>query len=452
MTDFMKKLSRSGSGKWVCLAASLTGFLAAAAVVLTCDEIPDWLYEINDPINVWVTDSSANSITISWNGISGIPGYNIYRREGAIGTYSKIDNTHAPTYKNTGLQANKTYYYRVAAYNRVGKEGASPGTAHAMTYYCPSTQAGCPGFVRQFTVQFNTDGGKPATIDPITVDSGKSIGASRFPSNPMKSDNIFAGWFDVNTQYTASTVIVKNVTLKAEWTPDATQTDPCDANPQSDPSCPGYVEPPPTGETFVDNRDSKTYKKVTIGTQTWMAENLNYAASGSKCGDGSYLSENNTKSCDDYGRLYNWATAMAIDAKYNSSYWNESDVKHRGVCPAGWHIPSDREWDMLMVAVGGVRDGNYWRGAGTKLKSSTGWNSYSGVPKGTDEYGFSALPGGYGYSDGNFYYVGGYGRWWSATEDDASYAWYRNMDYGNEIVDRYNDDKSNLFSVRCLQD
>jgi len=186
-----------------------------------------------------------------------------------------------------------------------------------------------------------------------------------------------------------------------------------------------------SGETFVDDRDQKTYRKVTIGSQTWMAENLNYEAENSVC------YENSADSCAKYGRLYNWATAMG-GAK--SSSLNPSGVQ--GVCPAGWHLPSYDEWTMLNDSV---------FNASKKLKSTSGWNSNG---NGTDEYGFSALPGGYGNSGGNFNGAGYYGNWWSATEDDASNALSRGVGY-NYVKSMYsmNPGKTtSLFSVRCLQD
>jgi uncharacterized protein (TIGR02145 family) len=88
-------------------------------------------------------------------------------------------------------------------------------------------------------------------------------------------------------------------------------------------------------------------------------------------------------------------------------------------------------------------------GAGTKLKATSGWNN-SG--NGTDDYGFSALPGGYGISDGDFYGAGNYGGWWSATESNSDYAYYRYMNYIIEIAYWSYSNKFDLFSVRCLQD
>jgi uncharacterized protein (TIGR02145 family) len=86
--------------------------------------------------------------------------------------------------------------------------------------------------------------------------------------------------------------------------------------------------------------------------------------------------------------------------------------------------------------------------AGKKLKAKSGWNSNG---NGTDEFGFSALPGGIGRSDGSFNNVGNNGSWWSATEDNAYYAYFRGMGYNGDHVYNSNNDKSYLRSVRCLQ-
>jgi uncharacterized protein (TIGR02145 family) len=178
-----------------------------------------------------------------------------------------------------------------------------------------------------------------------------------------------------------------------------------------------------SGNAFTDPRDGKQYKMVEIGNQIWMAENLSYSANGSKC------YENQESNCKKYGRLYNWSTA-------------------RNACPSGWHLPSDGEWQALVNFAGGKEI------AGKKLKAAKGWNyNDNGTSgNGTDEFGFSALPGGYGSSDGSFDYVGNYGYWWSATEGNAANAWGRGLGYNDASVDRGYDDKTDLFSVRCVQD
>jgi len=187
--------------------------------------------------------------------------------------------------------------------------------------------------------------------------------------------------------------------------------------------------------SLTDTRDGKTYRTVVIGSQTWMAENLNYNASGSACYN------NAPDSCAKYGRLYDWATVM--DGA-SSSTLSPSGVQ--GICPSGWHVPSDAEWTALTIAVGG------WSTAGTKLKSATGWNTGSGCIPGTNDYGFSALPGGNGFSGGNFNYAGNYGIWWSATEKDASLTRGRFMYYDNDDMDSGSGSKTHLYSLRCVRD
>ena len=185
-----------------------------------------------------------------------------------------------------------------------------------------------------------------------------------------------------------------------------------------------------------------SYKTVRIGDQTWMAENLNYVVEGSKC------NSNSSANCDKYGSLYNWATAMALPASCNSnSCSSQVQSPHQGICSAGWHLPSYDEWTTLREYVGSFT-------AGTKLKATSGWD-YNGVSgNGTDEYGFSALPGSGGRSDGSFFSVGSSGVWWSATESkyDASTAYGASMHYDDSYFGTFDNSKSWLYSVRCVQD
>ena len=132
-----------------------------------------------------------------------------------------------------------------------------------------------------------------------------------------------------------------------------------------------------TKGSITDTRDGHSYKTVTIGSQTWMAENLNYKT------DNSYCYDDKASNCSKYGRLYTWAAAITA-------------------CPTGWHLPTKAEFETLFTAVGGQST------AGKMLKSTSGWNS-SG--NGSDDYSFSALPAGvrdykgdYYSSEGNFAY------------------------------------------------
>jgi len=141
--------------------------------------------------------------------------------------------------------------------------------------------------------------------------------------------------------------------------------------------------------SVTDN--GQTYKTVVIGDQTWMAENLNYNVTGSRCyGDNS--GGDSQGNCAKYGRLYNWATAMDIVASCNNSVAScgaTVSSKHQGICPPNWHIPSNADWNVLMKFVNpSCTDNNNCAGTGTKLKAASGWN---GSGNGTGSFTLDAV-------------------------------------------------------------
>jgi len=174
---------------------------------------------------------------------------------------------------------------------------------------------------------------------------------------------------------------------------------------------------------FIDSRNNKKYKYVKIGNQIWMAENLNYEAEGSKCYD------NLETNCDKYGRLYNWTTAMSV-------------------CPSGWHLPSTADWNMLYLYVDGTSGTSVHGKAGLHLKATSGWYDKG---NGQDTYGFSALPGGSGRSDGKFLNIGNYGRWW-LSESSNGLASIGELYYLWNGADFNYYGNSDFCSVRCLKD
>ena len=187
--------------------------------------------------------------------------------------------------------------------------------------------------------------------------------------------------------------------------------------------------------------DAASCKQKQIGNRVWMAENLNINVAGSEC------YEKKDANCDKYGRLYTWAAAMGIDAKYNEPSWGESDARHKGICPNGWHIPSNDDWEELENY---VESSNGCSGCAARyLKSTSEWYNNG---NGNDKYGFSALPGGFGLSVGYFYNVGNGGYWWSASEYDSLIAYHRGMGYYDDYVYYNNYYKARLLSVRCVQD
>jgi uncharacterized protein (TIGR02145 family) len=202
----------------------------------------------------------------------------------------------------------------------------------------------------------------------------------------------------------------------------------------------------------VKDIEGNKYPSIIIHGQEWMQKNLavskyrngdliptglndakwEYTTTGAYAIYGDVASNNTT-----YGKVYNWYAV------------NDS----RGLCPAGWHVPSDAEWTTLINYLDPNADGgNYTNIAGGKMKSTTGWTSpNSGA---TNESGFTGLPGGVRVSLGTYLDVGSYGYWWSSTENISNYAWGRTLYYYYSKVFRsyYFFNKHYGFSVRCVRD
>jgi uncharacterized protein (TIGR02145 family) len=258
------------------------------------------------------------------------------------------------------------------------------------------------------------------------------------------------------------------------------------------------IEIDPNNEAWrlTDTRDHKTYKvRLMPDGKWWFAENLRYTdgltwnrqsnmANGVPFTStdngvpaiGSYWcpAKDNTaatpdqRSCDVYGALYTWETAMMVDGKWSdeaktSSAWKESGASDnvkvnnarggRGICPAGWHVPTDDEWTALLDA---VKDD-----AGVKLKSTA---TYSGddpgngtwrddTNRGTDTYGFRVLPSGYRANNGSYFGNRGvHARYWSSSAYSGTNAWNRAFNHNEARVNRNDYARSLGFSVRCIRD
>jgi uncharacterized protein (TIGR02145 family) len=212
---------------------------------------------------------------------------------------------------------------------------------------------------------------------------------------------------------------------------------------------------------FTDSRDNQTYQWVKIGNQVWMAENLNFIVHLSWC-----YNDNETN-CNSYGRLYTWPAAMAGAL---SSEANPSGIQ--GVCPPGWHLPSDAEWADLLgyVAAQGYpnqpapdnpngtanalkscRQMGSPLGDGCNTPNHPRWDSHS-VHSGFDAFGFSALPGGYRNNHGGFFGLGANGYWWTATERSSLTSWVRFMSHNSPSVIQGYTDKGYGYSIRCVRD
>ena len=214
---------------------------------------------------------------------------------------------------------------------------------------------------------------------------------------------------------------------------------------------------------MTDERDGKVYRTVKIGNQVWMAENLNYADSVKTPSllERSWCFDDEPKNCDVTGRLYTWAAAidsvelyrdMSIDCGSYKACTLPDTVY--GICPSGWHLPTETEWEALITNIGGTisRNGQTWNSdVGQVLKSKTGWKEWSYSGNGTDTYGFSALPAGIRSSfDGSFH--SDEADFWSSTENDET-VWSVWLYYGNSVANLISiAAKYNGCSVRCVKD
>ena len=211
--------------------------------------------------------------------------------------------------------------------------------------------------------------------------------------------------------------------------------------------------------TMTDERDGKVYRTVKIGDQTWMAENLNFdvgqGGSGENVYEWSWCYNNEPKNCEVAGRIYTWAAAidsvkLATDAddpqecgfgKICGLASASSATLVQGVCPTGWHLPSNTEWNILFTKVGGKSN------AGKVLKAQTGWIAYSGVIN-EDAVGFTALPA----VNGGYRQTGISAVFWSSTENNSDRAYYISLYCGDDEVILTHNPKNKDYSVRCVKD
>jgi uncharacterized protein (TIGR02145 family) len=235
------------------------------------------------------------------------------------------------------------------------------------------------------------------------------------------------------------------------------------------------VLPPACGSvTSVPDNEGNSYNTVSIGTQCWTKENLRVR----RYNDGTEISFNNSggsggrtsqtwagmgreygaytiyandstatpSNLTSYGYLYNWYAAKGIATAGSTTYKN--------VCPTGWHVPTDSDWNKLVKFIDSRADTSSTSSsqsatAGTKLKKNDAlWTTNTG----TNTSGFSGLPGGYRYGEGSFLDIRNLAFFWSATEIDLNSAWSRYLYFNVGSVDRSNYGKSFGGSVRCLRD
>ncbi len=224
----------------------------------------------------------------------------------------------------------------------------------------------------------------------------------------------------------------------------------------SDASSISFFEDGVTG-TMTDGRDGQTYKIVKIGRQIWMAENLNYAYTGVPFESGditfdstSWCYDNDPANCAKYGRLYTWSAAMDSVGRWSTNGKGCGDETMcsptypvRGICPEGWHLPTELEWGRLFILDG------YTSTAAERLKSASGWADNG---NGSDIYSFAVLPAGTRNPIEGYVGEGFCTTFWTSDGDDDYYADAKTMNYDSKGVSEYGFHKYFGFSVRCVKD
>jgi uncharacterized protein (TIGR02145 family)/uncharacterized repeat protein (TIGR02543 family) len=219
-----------------------------------------------------------------------------------------------------------------------------------------------------------------------------------------------------------------------------------------------------TATATLTDIDGNVYNTVQIGNQCWMAENLKATRDTASTPIVRYCHNNNPDYCNWYGGLYTWNTLMN---GAGSSSNNPSGVQ--GICPSGWHVPSNPEFTQLRnyVIAQGYLNSNVSNGAGNALKSCRQvdsplsgncnttehprWNSHQ-TYYGFDEFGFSGFPGGYLHSNGTtFEHFGVGGYWWSSTQFSSSGSRFNNLSHARGSFDSNSLSKQTGFSVRCIK-
>ena len=201
---------------------------------------------------------------------------------------------------------------------------------------------------------------------------------------------------------------------------------------------------------LTDARDNQVYRTVKIGGQIWMAENLNHIPAN----DSSWAYQDKPNSALKYGRLYRWAAVVGLNDTCNRGICSTQVAKiQRGICPVGWHVPREGEWDTLRAY------GDTLYRAGLVLRAKAGWKYYRyAIPN--DSLGFRALPGGVRYLIAPGVTLSGYdyslpgeeGGWWTSREKDGYSSYHSSLEHSSPDLGHGGYNKSVAISCRCIKD
>lgn len=377
-----------------------------------------------------ITSDGGSLITakgVCWS-ISVEPTTNDYKTSDGSGTGTFISDL-------TSLVAGTLYYVRAYATNNVG---TGYGNQHTFTTQAvPVPPSLTTAVVTGITQSTATSGGN-VTFDgglPVT-ERGVCWSASPNPTTADSKtlDGSGTGTFisDLTGLVAGSLYYVRAYATNNAGTGYGNQQN---FTTSGAPPCPGIP-------TITDPRDGQVYTTVQIGSQCWLQKNVNYETGNSWCYD------NDPDNCTIYGRLYDWNTLMNGASSSNSV---PSGVQ--GVCPSGWHVPSDNEWCILTQYIDptvNCSSMNEWSGTdvGLKMKSTSGWYNNQ---NGNNASGFTALPG--GLLNINGFWLLTEGTWfWSSTQHNSNVAFNRGLVSYKQNIYRYIRDRGDGLPARCVKD
>ena len=432
-------------------------FYSDTVLVSTVNAIPDI------PIANSASGISQTFFSANW---SPSPGATAYYLDVAIDAgftsfvsgYNGLNVSNVSTYAVTGLNCNTPYYYRVMSSNVCGRSIAS-NTITVTTSFLPATPtAKSASNITQssFSANWSVSSGSSTYYLDVSTDVDFVSFVPGYNDLDVGNDtNYTVTGLACSTPYYYR-VRANNSCGNSSNSSTISVTAICGTTPYCGPSstCSGNI---------VDSRDGKTYATVQIANQCWMAENLNVGIRIDRVNEQTsgpdnqntsiqkYCYDNDSVNCAIYGGYYQWDETMAYQTSVNTN-----GPGPQGICPTGWHIPTDNEWKCLEMNLGMTQlevDGTAWRGTdeGGKLKEvgTTHWSTPN--TGATNSSGFTALPGGFRDVNGNIQFIDLWVYWWSATEVSNS-AYNCHLRYDTAQAIRGGDSKKVGYSVRCIKD
>jgi uncharacterized protein (TIGR02145 family) len=414
------------------------------------------------PIDLTATVISTTQVNLLWTDKStNEDGFKIQRKTGS-GNFTDIGSVGKDVinYSDNGLTPATTYTYRVYGYNNVGPSLTYRNEVTVTTnanVVLPTLTTSVISNITQASATgggaITNDGGSPITARGIVWSTSSSPTVAL---TTKTSDGAGVGTYTSSlTGLTANTTYY--VRAYATNTSGTGYGNVISFTSSNTGGSTGSIFNPNLTYGNVTDVDGNTYKTIQIGSQIWMAENLRTT----KYRNGIIIENitdniqwlNNSKGAWNY---YN--NDANNDIPYGKLYNGFAVFNSNQICPTGWHVPTDAEWNVLVANLDPsynptVINGTQSTSAGGKMKS-TGTQYWTSPNTGaTNESGFSGLPGGVRAYDGPFYEKGDSGEWWSSTEiSSTSTVWYRILVYNNRDIYRASDSKKSARSVRCIKD